>query len=63
MKAIVDILNKTGNRRFFVTLILIIATTALIILKAPPEYVSVMSGAMMMSITFWFAQHKEGPSQ
>lgn len=63
MKTIVEILNKTGNRRFLITLSLIGATTTLMALDIKPEYVAMMSSGMTTAIVFWFTQHKEGPSQ
>jgi len=61
MNTLTQLLNKSGNRRFFITSLLIVCLSALIILKAPAEHVAAFVSLTSVAVTFWFTQHTDKP--
>lgn len=58
-----ELLARNGNRRFFITVLLISATAGLMILDVRAEYVSLFGAAMSSALTFWFVQHSTKPKE
>lgn len=60
---ITTLLSRGGNRRFFITFLLILSTVFLVWIKAEAQYVSIMAGMTTTAITFWFVQHSPTKSE